>query len=346
LLTDGTSAVTDRYSYDAYGMMLGGEPGVTDQAATSMLYSGEQFDSELGWNYQRARYYDMGVGRWNRVDPFEGQRLKPMSFHRYLFCQADPVNTTDLSGMQGTSVAEMQTTMSLATAEFAYVPSEKHRQFTEKYRKKWEEWPIWQPVGDLVLISDRESRRQKFLERARTAYTYRGWTDYWSVGNVADAVTAITNHKAKNPGKAFWVVLIGHGRAGGIRLGTELLAHGGGSSTSFQNFVAACKPSSPGGARVAHVYLFGCRVSSGTAGRETASALASQADVDVRAWTKKVYAYRYDSPWQNITPFAVKDQGKLEFWDAGTPYDPFSPGTDVSFQEIVWLSAMPAWMKK
>jgi len=99
LLTDAASAVTDRYSYDAYGMMLGGEPGVTDPAATNLLYSGEQFDADLGWNYQRARYYDMGAGRWNRVDPWSGDSEDPQSLHKYLYCHGDPVTGVDPSGL-------------------------------------------------------------------------------------------------------------------------------------------------------------------------------------------------------------------------------------------------------
>jgi len=80
-------------------MMLGGEPGVTDQPATSLLYSGEQFDPELGWNYQRARYYDMGVGRWNRVDPFGGNHGDPQSLHKYAYAHANPVCYSDPSGL-------------------------------------------------------------------------------------------------------------------------------------------------------------------------------------------------------------------------------------------------------
>ena len=71
-----TSIVED-YSYDAYGVMLGGNPGSAanpDLSATSLLYGGEQFDCHAQQYYLRARYYDPLNGRFNRMDPFAGTR--------------------------------------------------------------------------------------------------------------------------------------------------------------------------------------------------------------------------------------------------------------------------------
>ena len=72
-LADNNGAVTANYAYDAYGKMLGGNPGVTDgkTSATDLLYAGEQFDPGLQMEYLRARYYDQDNGRFNRLDPFE-----------------------------------------------------------------------------------------------------------------------------------------------------------------------------------------------------------------------------------------------------------------------------------
>jgi len=91
--------VTDRYSFDAYGMMLGGDPNTQSSASTDLLYSGEQFDSELGQQYLRARYYDQGVGRFNRVDPFNGNDGDPRSLHKYAYVHGNPVIGVDPSGM-------------------------------------------------------------------------------------------------------------------------------------------------------------------------------------------------------------------------------------------------------
>jgi RHS repeat-associated protein len=62
------------------------------------LYSGEQFDSKIGQQYLRARYYDPVTGRFNRLDPFFGNLNDPQSLHKYLYIHADPINGIDPSG--------------------------------------------------------------------------------------------------------------------------------------------------------------------------------------------------------------------------------------------------------
>jgi RHS repeat-associated protein len=63
------------------------------------LYSGEQFDSKIGQQYLRQRYYNPATGRFNRLDPFFGNLNDPLSLHKYLYTHADPVNGIDPSGM-------------------------------------------------------------------------------------------------------------------------------------------------------------------------------------------------------------------------------------------------------
>jgi len=71
--TDNAGVVTDSFSYDAYGVTLG-SPAST---STNLLYAGEQFDTHAQRYYLRARYYDPLNGRFNRVDPFEGNNQDP-----------------------------------------------------------------------------------------------------------------------------------------------------------------------------------------------------------------------------------------------------------------------------
>jgi RHS repeat-associated protein len=54
--------VTDTYEYDAYG----NEFTVSGSTPNSYLYRGEQFDSDLGLYYLRARYYNPLTGRFMR----------------------------------------------------------------------------------------------------------------------------------------------------------------------------------------------------------------------------------------------------------------------------------------
>jgi RHS repeat-associated protein len=95
VLLDITAAILQLYSFDAYGNAIGFIPA---EVLTEFLYSGEQFDSKIGQQYLRARYYDPATGRFNRLDPFFGNLNDPQSLHKYLYTHADPVNGIDPSG--------------------------------------------------------------------------------------------------------------------------------------------------------------------------------------------------------------------------------------------------------
>jgi len=84
-------------SYDAYGLMLGGNPSTS--AATNLLFTGEQFDTNAQQYYLRARYYNPSNGRFNRMDPFAGNNQDPQSLHKYTYCHNSPVNNIDPTGM-------------------------------------------------------------------------------------------------------------------------------------------------------------------------------------------------------------------------------------------------------
>jgi uncharacterized protein RhaS with RHS repeats len=59
VLTDLAGAIVELYAFDAYGNAIGFNPA---EALTEFLYSGEQFDSKIGQQYLRARYYDPATG--------------------------------------------------------------------------------------------------------------------------------------------------------------------------------------------------------------------------------------------------------------------------------------------
>ncbi len=97
LVNNTGATVLEDYSYDAYGVMLGGNPA-PGALSTNLLYVGEQFDAHLKQYYLRARYYDQNAGRFNRTDPFAGNLHDPPSLHKYQYCAANPVNGIDPSG--------------------------------------------------------------------------------------------------------------------------------------------------------------------------------------------------------------------------------------------------------
>ncbi len=102
LLTDDAGAVAQNgstedqvFDYDAYGNMLTSFNG---DVLTTLLYTGEQFNSTTGQYYLRARYYDPATGRFNRLDPLAGNNQDPVTLHKYLYCGANPVNLIDPTG--------------------------------------------------------------------------------------------------------------------------------------------------------------------------------------------------------------------------------------------------------
>jgi RHS repeat-associated protein len=96
---DGTNVVVDSYGYDAYGVMLGGNPTTASPAGTNLLYAGEHFDTDSQNYYNRARWYNPLNGRFNRMDPYAGNRNDPQSLHKYLYVHNNPINSIDPYGL-------------------------------------------------------------------------------------------------------------------------------------------------------------------------------------------------------------------------------------------------------
>jgi RHS repeat-associated protein len=93
-LTDGTGTVTDTYMYDAWGSLVAG----TGSTSNTRLFVGEELDSDLGLINMRARQYKPATGRFLTIDPVLGRTSSPLSFNRFLYGNADPVNHSDPSG--------------------------------------------------------------------------------------------------------------------------------------------------------------------------------------------------------------------------------------------------------
>jgi RHS repeat-associated protein len=93
-LSNNFGNVTDTYTYDAFGTLIE-RTGSTDN---SYLYAGEQFDADLGFYYNRARYLNVSTGRFISQDSYEGNSSEPKSLHKYTYAENDAENNSDPSG--------------------------------------------------------------------------------------------------------------------------------------------------------------------------------------------------------------------------------------------------------
>ena len=103
-LANENGKVTDTYAYDAFGNLLKS----TGSTKNHYCYCGEQFDPVTGLYYLRARYMNPSVGRFITMDSYEGSIDDPVSLHKYLYANANPVSNSDPSGYK--NVMEFQVT--------------------------------------------------------------------------------------------------------------------------------------------------------------------------------------------------------------------------------------------
>jgi RHS repeat-associated protein len=94
-LTNASGTITDSYEYDAFGNSY----TVSGTTPNNYLYRGEQYDTDLGLYYLRARYYNPATGRFMSRDSYDGNRLDPRTLHKYLYALGDPVDAYDPLGL-------------------------------------------------------------------------------------------------------------------------------------------------------------------------------------------------------------------------------------------------------
>jgi RHS repeat-associated protein len=94
LLTDELGTASDTIDYDAFGNVR----DRTGPADSPYGFAGEWQEEAEGLVFLRARFYDPETGRFISRDPFAGNPGDPVSLHRYLYANANPVMNTDPSG--------------------------------------------------------------------------------------------------------------------------------------------------------------------------------------------------------------------------------------------------------
>jgi RHS repeat-associated protein len=85
--------------------------------------SGEQYDSDLGLYYLRARYYNPATGRFLSRDPEDGIPTDPATLHKYVYASGDPVNLADPSGRATIAPPLPATRVSAGPLEYGLIVS-------------------------------------------------------------------------------------------------------------------------------------------------------------------------------------------------------------------------------
>jgi len=169
-LTSAAGAVTDRYTYDAFGIPLATE-GTT---VNHYLYGGEQYDPNIGFYYLRARYMDPQIGRFISMDSFDGGIYDPKSLHKYVYAYNDPVRYFDPSG---NSLLAMVAVVAIIALLVAALYPAIHAVVT--YLLFWLLWPITGIFNFAYqnLILSRKDRDQVIRSGHYIAEYFYTWFD-------------------------------------------------------------------------------------------------------------------------------------------------------------------------
>src|SRR5581483_2953779 len=95
-LSNAAGAVTDTYDYDAFGNLIHS----TGSTPNEFLFAGEQFDSDLGLYYNRARYLKTSTGRFMTMDTIDGDPESPAALQKFVYTGDHPVDARDSGGKE------------------------------------------------------------------------------------------------------------------------------------------------------------------------------------------------------------------------------------------------------
>jgi len=96
-IIDTSGNVKNHYIYEPFGELLDSETQET--IGNPFKFTGQYFDSEIDQYYLRARQYDPHIYRFTSRDPVSGKFESPLTFHKYLYCENEPINRIDPMGL-------------------------------------------------------------------------------------------------------------------------------------------------------------------------------------------------------------------------------------------------------
>ncbi|HID99841.1 MAG TPA: RHS repeat-associated core domain-containing protein, partial [Thiotrichaceae bacterium] len=132
-------------------------------------FTGEQHEPQTGLIYLRARYYDPTIGRFITQDTWQGLRGKPITLHKYLYANANPVVFTDPTGqMSLVSLSAGLQIRSILTRIWTPI----YRRFLKKWLKS-KKYHVFKGTRDIPGMSkDPLAHHFVYVEKK---FKRRGW---------------------------------------------------------------------------------------------------------------------------------------------------------------------------
>jgi len=100
---EANGKIVAAYTYDAFGSTRSIQE--IENITSPFRFAGGLYDSSSGNYIFGVRMYAPDQGRWLSKDAYLGSAEDPLSLHRYVYCQNDPVNFVDPSGYLGNSLS-------------------------------------------------------------------------------------------------------------------------------------------------------------------------------------------------------------------------------------------------
>jgi RHS repeat-associated protein len=113
MITDANGGVLTRYDYEPFGVNCAPNPPCVAQPAEARQFVGKERDTDTGFDYFGARYYEAVNGRFTTVDPalhVDLALIQPQRWNRYAHTLNNPLRFVDPDGRQGIDIANQALT--------------------------------------------------------------------------------------------------------------------------------------------------------------------------------------------------------------------------------------------
>jgi len=94
-IINSSANVVNYYTYNPFGEIL----ETSETFGNPFLFAGYWYDAEIGDYDLRNRRYNPHIYRFTSRDIVDGKFDNPLSLHKYLYCQNEPVNRIDPTGL-------------------------------------------------------------------------------------------------------------------------------------------------------------------------------------------------------------------------------------------------------